>query len=65
VALRDPKIAAAAVKRSLHAGAIFLQSGIHGDVVSISPPLVIGEEQLALAIDILQSSIEESQRGTL
>ena len=41
-------------------GAIFLQSGIGGEVVAISPPLVMGEEQLARALEILKVAIEET-----
>jgi 4-aminobutyrate aminotransferase-like enzyme len=48
------------VKRALRAGAIFLQSGITGEVIAISPPLVIGEEQLERALEILKVAIEET-----
>ncbi|MFY9738495.1 MAG: aspartate aminotransferase family protein [Candidatus Cybelea sp.] len=58
VPFRDAAFASAVVKRALRAGAIFLQSGVAGDVVVISPPLVIGEEQLARALEILQVAIE-------
>jgi 4-aminobutyrate aminotransferase-like enzyme len=60
VALQDAALASAVVTRALRAGAIFLQSGIAGDVVAISPPLVIGEEQLARALEILKVAIEET-----
>ena len=60
VAFRDAAFASEVVKRALRAGAIFLQSGIAGDVVAISPPLVIGEEQLARALEILKVAIEET-----
>jgi 4-aminobutyrate aminotransferase-like enzyme len=60
VALTDAAFASAVVKRALRAGAIFLQSGIAGDVVAISPPLVIGEEQLSRALEILKVAIEET-----
>jgi 4-aminobutyrate aminotransferase-like enzyme len=60
VAFRDAALAAAVVKRALHAGAIFLQSGIDGEVVAISPPLVMGEEQFARALEILKVAIEET-----
>lgn len=60
VALRDAALAAEVVKRSLRAGIIFLQSGISGDVVVISPPLVIGEDQLGRALDVLEVAIGET-----
>jgi 4-aminobutyrate aminotransferase-like enzyme len=60
IAFRDAALAAAVVKRALRAGAIFLQSGITGEVIAISPPLVIGEEQLERALEILQVAIEET-----
>jgi 4-aminobutyrate aminotransferase-like enzyme len=60
VAFADAAFASAVVKRALRSGAIFLQSGIAGDVVVISPPLVIGEEQLARALEILKVAVEET-----
>jgi 4-aminobutyrate aminotransferase-like enzyme len=59
VELRDAATAAAVVKRSLRAGVIFLQSGVAGEVIAISPPLVIEEVQLTRAIDTLEAAIEE------
>jgi 4-aminobutyrate aminotransferase-like enzyme len=58
VQLRDAAAASAAVRRSLRGGVIFLQSGVDGDVVSISPPLVIDESLLLRAIDTLQVAIQ-------
>jgi 4-aminobutyrate aminotransferase-like enzyme len=60
VQLRDAATASAVVRSSLRAGVIFLQSGVDGDVIAISPPLVIQERQLARAIDTLQAAIEEA-----
>jgi 4-aminobutyrate aminotransferase-like enzyme len=60
IAFRDAALAAAVVKRALRGGAIFLQSGTGGEVVAISPPLVMGEEQLARALEILKVAIEET-----
>lgn len=60
VAVRDSAFATAAVKRALRGGAIFLQSGIAGEVIAISPPLVIGEAQFARALEILKVAIEET-----
>jgi 4-aminobutyrate aminotransferase-like enzyme len=61
VQLRDAAIASAVVRRALRAGVIFLQSGVDGDVISISPPLVIEERQLARAIETLEAAIEEAE----
>jgi 4-aminobutyrate aminotransferase-like enzyme len=60
VQLRDAATASAVVRSSLRAGVIFLQSGVDGDVIAISPPLVIQERQLARAMDTLQAAIEEA-----
>jgi 4-aminobutyrate aminotransferase-like enzyme len=60
ILFRDATLAATVVKRALRAGAIFLQSGIAGEVIAISPPLVIGEEQLERALEILKVAIEET-----
>jgi 4-aminobutyrate aminotransferase-like enzyme len=60
IAFRDAALAAAVVKRALRGGAIFLQSGTRGEVVAVSPPLVMGEEQLARALEILKVAIEET-----
>lgn len=60
VQLRDAARAGAVVRAALQRGAIFLQSGTAGDVIAISPPLTIGEEQLARALDILEVAIEET-----
>ena len=54
VQLRDAAAASDVVKRSLRAGVIFLQSGVEGDVVVLSPPLVIEEPQLGRALDTLE-----------
>ena len=48
------------VRLALKNGVIFLQSGVDGNVVTISPPLVIEEAQLARAIDVLENAIEEA-----
>jgi 4-aminobutyrate aminotransferase-like enzyme len=58
VALSNAAFASAVIKRALRAGSIFLQSGVAGDVVALSPPLVIGEDQLARALEILKVAIQ-------
>lgn len=60
VQLRDAWLATAVVKRALALGAIFLQSGIDGATISLTPPLVIDEGALAHAIAILGVAIAES-----
>jgi 4-aminobutyrate aminotransferase-like enzyme len=57
VQLSDAASAKAVVTRSLARGVILLQSGTNGDTISISPPLVIGEEPLLRAIDVLEEAI--------
>jgi 4-aminobutyrate aminotransferase-like enzyme len=57
VQLADAVTASAAVARSLAAGVIFLQSGDRGDVVTIAPPLIIAEDELMRAIDVLERVI--------
>jgi len=46
------------VKRALKAGVILLQAGPQGNVISITPPLVISEQQLFRAIDVIEACIE-------
>lgn len=60
VQLRDAATASAVVRSALREGVIFLQSGVDGDVIAISPPLVIKERQLARAINTLEAAIEEA-----
>jgi len=49
--------AAAVVTDALARGVILLQSGARGDTISLSPPLVIGEDQLMRSIDVLEDAI--------
>ncbi len=60
VQLRDAAAAAAVVRGSLARGVIVLQTGTEGDVITIAPPLVIDESQLASAIDSLEVAIERT-----
>ena len=52
-----PARAASAAKRCLERGVILLPSGDDGTVLSITPPLVIGEEALFHALDVLIESL--------
>jgi 4-aminobutyrate aminotransferase-like enzyme len=49
--------ALAVVARALSGGAIVLQSGIEGNVVTIAPPLTIESEQLDAALDIVEGAV--------
>ena len=53
VELKDGAAAERAVKDALSAGVMLLQAGPQGNVLSITPPLVITEQQLFRAIDLL------------
>jgi 4-aminobutyrate aminotransferase-like enzyme len=46
-----------AVVAALAKGVIVLQAGVDGDVLSLTPPLIISERQLFRAIDILEGTI--------
>ncbi len=58
VELRDGASAERVVKAALKAGVIVLQAGPDGNVLSITPPLVITQRQLFRAIEILADCIE-------
>ena len=60
VALDKAERAERVVRRALSNGVIFLQSGIEGDVVTISPPLTIEEDRLGRAIEVLEAAIKET-----
>ncbi len=53
----SPEVALAAVTRCLEAGVILLPSGEDGRVLSITPPLSIGEEALRFALGVLVGSL--------
>lgn len=44
-------------KAALRLGAIVLPSGVSGDVITLAPPLVIGEGQLMRAVDLLERAL--------
>jgi 4-aminobutyrate aminotransferase-like enzyme len=52
--LADAALADRAVKSALRRGLLLLQAGPRGDVLSITPPLVMSTEQLHRALDILE-----------
>jgi acetylornithine/succinyldiaminopimelate/putrescine aminotransferase len=55
----DALIANRVVRAGLARGVILLQSGVDGTSITLAPPLVIEDDQLARAIDLLEASIEE------
>ncbi len=59
VGLRDAATAFAIVKEALGRGVIFLQSGVAGDTIAISPPLTIEESQLDRAVEVLETAIRK------
>ncbi|MEO6913716.1 MAG: aspartate aminotransferase family protein [Candidatus Baltobacteraceae bacterium] len=57
IQFRDAAIAERIVKLALTKGVIVLQAGLTGNVISITPPLIIAQPQLDRAIDILDGLI--------
>jgi 4-aminobutyrate aminotransferase-like enzyme len=57
IELRDAAQARAAVERALKGGVIILQSGTEGNVLSLTPPLVISEPELMRAIDVVEACL--------
>jgi len=54
VVLNNAEHADRVVKAALRRGVIILQAGIEGNVLSLTPPLVITQQQLLRALDILE-----------
>lgn len=54
----DTATAERIVKDALKAGVILLQAGPQGNVISITPPLVITQQQLFRAVDIIAACIK-------
>lgn len=52
----DPVAANACVIRALSRGLILLQSGLRGESITFAPPPVIGDAQLARALELLASA---------
>ncbi len=53
----DARRAGLLVRDALKAGVILLQAGPEGNVISITPPLVIPEEQLLHAVDVIHDHV--------
>jgi 4-aminobutyrate aminotransferase-like enzyme len=64
IELRDAARATAVVTAALKRGLILLQSGVAGNVISLSPPLVIGDRQLDRLVETLERAIEETENPT-
>jgi len=54
-----PELAVAVMNEAMQRGVLILPGGPKGNVISLTPPLTIGESQLDEAMDILIASIEE------
>lgn len=63
IEIEDVARAERVMKHALANGLIVLPSGSQGNVISITPPLVIDEQDLWRAIDILESSLAASLTG--
>jgi 4-aminobutyrate aminotransferase / (S)-3-amino-2-methylpropionate transaminase / 5-aminovalerate transaminase len=61
IELRDGGHSERVVKGALKRGVIALQAGPKGEVISITPPLVISERQLDHALDLLEACIIETE----
>jgi 4-aminobutyrate aminotransferase-like enzyme len=54
---KEPAAAKACVINALQGGLILLQSGLHGECVTLAPPLVIAREQLRRGLDLLTDAL--------
>lgn len=53
-----PELVGRVVVEALRKGVLILGGGIHGNVISLSPPFTTTEEQLALATNVIVATIE-------
>jgi 4-aminobutyrate aminotransferase len=53
-----PDLVARVVVEALGQGVLILGGGVHSNVISLSPPFTITEDQLALATDVIVAAIE-------
>ncbi len=60
IELRDAEHAQRAVTAALARGVIALQAGVRGEVLSVTPPLVIPESELERALSALRDAISQS-----
>ena len=59
VRLPDARAPSTSSKRRSRAASSFLQSGVDGETILLSPPLVIEEAQLDRAVDIIECIIDK------
>ncbi len=59
IELRDGALAEHVVRGALARGVLLLQAGVRGEVLSITPPLVIGEEELEQALTVVATLLRE------
>lgn len=61
IELRDGTLCEGTVKAALAKGVILLQAGVRGEVLSITPPLVIGEEELDRALAVIRELLSRAR----
>lgn len=54
-----PELVGRVVVESLRRGVLVLGGGVHGNVLSLSPPFVISEQQLEAAMGVLERAFEQ------
>ncbi|MBD5606237.1 MAG: aminotransferase class III-fold pyridoxal phosphate-dependent enzyme, partial [Candidatus Eremiobacteraeota bacterium] len=59
IEFRDAGTAGAIVRGGLRRGLILLQTGLRGEAIAFTPPIVIGNAQLARAFDLLEQVVAE------
>jgi 4-aminobutyrate aminotransferase-like enzyme len=59
--LRSPGAAARVMGRALKCGYLVLPSGVHGDVLGLTPPLMLSDAQRDAAFEALALAIDEEQ----
>lgn len=59
-----PRETAEVIRRSMQRGVLVLRAGVYGNVIRILTPLVITDEQLAEALDVLEASVLEVGAAT-
>jgi 4-aminobutyrate aminotransferase-like enzyme len=60
IEMQDGETARRVAKAALARGVIVLQAGVRGEVISITPPIVIGEEELDRALAVLETIVREA-----
>ena len=55
-----PELATAVAEHALHHGLLLLKAGVHGNCIRVLVPLVISDGELEEALDVWESSLEET-----